>query len=226
MLANRGALASRAGLDPDDVVWAEQVHGSGAATVGAAQRGRGAVRPADAIRGVDALVTHERNVGLAVKAADCVPLVLVDPGRGVAAVHAGRAGLEADVVPTAVGALATDPRQVVALVGPAIGGCCYEVTEDVRASLARRVPSSAATTTWGTPALDLPAAVAAQLRSLGTARVAAVGGCTRCSNGWFSHRGARPTDLDTPAGRQAVLVVRHAGHTSQAPTSASLCCPL
>jgi polyphenol oxidase len=125
----------------------------------------------------------------------------------------------AGVVPAALAALApAGAGNVVALVGPAIGGCCYEVEESLASAVAARVPAAAATTTWGTPSLDLPAAVTAQLAAAGVARIERVGGCTRCgSDTWFSHRSA--TAGTAPAGRQGGIVVR-CGPTSTAwPTS-------
>lgn len=150
------------------------------------------------VRGVDALVTHEPGRVLGVATADCVPVLLAS-GTGVAAVHAGRRGVEAGVVGAAIATMSDPPRH--AAVGPAIGGCCYEVPAAMQAEVLATVPAAAATTTWGTPALDLPAAVAADLAARDIA-VTRVGGCTRCEPGWFSHR------ADPGAGRQFGLVVR------------------
>jgi YfiH family protein len=139
--------------------------------------------------------------------ADCVPVVLADPGRAVAVAHAGRGGVVAGVVGETVATMApADPARVEAVIGPAIGGCCYEVDAELAAAVAAEVPASRATTSWGTPALDLPAAVATQLRAAGLDRITRVGGCTRCApSRWFSHRRA-PGE-----GRQAGVVVRAAG---------------
>jgi len=233
VLEARALLTAAVGLDLDDLVVGTQVHGADVARVGRAQAGRGARDAGSALPGVDALVTAEAGVGLAVLAADCIPLALVDPGRAVAAVHAGRAGLEAGVVPAALAALreagaATGRPElgVVALIGPAIGGCCYEVEAELAARVARRVPGAAATTRWGTPALDLPAGAQAQLHAAGVERVEHVGGCTGCGGGpWFSaraaagHLPARPSvgrpaaglrEARGPVGRHATVVARTA----------------
>jgi polyphenol oxidase len=175
-----------------------QVHGAAVGVVTAAT-------PTGAeLRGVDALVTAEPDRALAVQVADCVPILLASAG-GVGAVHAGRRGVAADVVGAAVGALGELAGPVDALravIGPAIGGCCYEVPEAMHDEIVADHPAAAATTTWGTPALDLPAAVAARLRQLGVARVHRAAGCTACEPGWFSHR------RDPEAGRQLGVVVR------------------
>lgn len=179
-----------------------QVHGGEVGVVDAT------TPPGAELRGVDALVTDLDDRPLVVQVADCVPILLAGH-RAIAAVHAGRGGVLADVVGGAVAAL-TDlgevPDELRAAVGPAIGGCCYEVPATLRDAVAERVPEATAATTWGTPALDLPAAVIAQLSSAGVRDVERVGACTRCDprSRWFSHR------ADPMSGRQVGLVVRRA----------------
>lgn len=137
----------------------------------------------------DGLVTDRRDVVLLVRAADCVPVLLADPAAGVlGAAHAGRQGVAADVVTATVEAMrdlgATD---VTAWVGPHVCGACYEVPEALRDEVAAVVPETRATTSWGTPALDLGAGVATQLRAAG-ARVVDVAACTLESPDLYSYR--------------------------------------
>lgn len=205
VLANRQHTARALGVDPARVTWAEQVHGARAADVARDDVGRGAASGHDAMPGCDALVTAEPMAPLAVLAADCVPLLLADPGaRVVAAVHVGRKGLVAGVVAAAVermSAAGGDPRSVVAAVGPAIGSCCYEVGDDVFEEVVSAVPAAAAQSTCGMPSLDLGAGVAAQLGALGVGPAKRAGGCTRCHEAeWFSYR------RDGVTGRHAGLV--------------------
>ncbi len=235
-LAARSRLAAAVGLTPGDVVWGRQVHGAGVAVVGAGERGLGARDAAHALPDVDALVTFTPGVGVAVLAADCVPLLLVDPGRGVAAVHAGRSGLHAGVVGAALSALLAGPRatrggttaatagpgpgepldgadRLVALVGPAIGGCCYEVPADLQEEVASVRPAARSTTRWGTPSLDVGSGVTADLAAAGVRRTERIGGCTACGEpDWFSARASAPeaTRLgrSTPVGRHAGIVCR------------------
>src|SRR5680860_1390159 len=212
VLAARRALLAAVGLDLDRAVFAEQVHGAGVARVGRADRGRGALDHADAIPDADALVTTDSGIGLVVMAADCVPVVLVAPGAGVAAVHVGRLGVTAGVVSAAVGALVRATRgaagALTAILGPAIGGCCYEVPLDMADALASQVPAAQAVTDRGTPGLDLPAAVQAQLADCCVGEVVRMAGCTRCDlrSARFSHRAAQ--EGDRPQGRQALVVAR------------------
>jgi YfiH family protein len=205
--AARRAALRLVGATPAQAVFMQQVHGGAVATVSGADTGRGVTDPATAVPAVDALVTTAADLALAVLVADCVPVVLVDPGRAVGVVHAGRAGVLAGLVDAALVRLGDDPRRVVAVIGPAVGGCCYEVPADMVSEVAMAHPAARATTTWGTPSLDLRAAVAAQLEAAGVARLQQVGSCTRCTpDVWFSHRAA--TAGLAPHGRQAGLVLR------------------
>lgn len=218
--AERRAALRALGADPDRAVFMQQVHGGAVAAVDDEHAGRGLDDYGDAVADVDGLVTTCVDLPLVVLAADCVPVVLVHPGRGVGAVHAGRGGVAAQAVAAAVERLAPQRADsVVALIGPAIGGCCYEVPQAMADELTAHWPEAKATTTWGTPALDLPAAVEAQLRSIGVARIERGGPCTRCNaDVLFSHRAA--TAGDAPHGRQAGIVVRTGGNGPGAPAEA------
>ncbi|MGB0099398.1 MAG: polyphenol oxidase family protein [Nocardioides sp.] len=128
----------------------------------------------------DALVTTRRGLGLMVRAADCVPILLADPGAGViGAAHAGRSGVALDIVGRTVEQMRDlGADRLVGWIGPHVCGSCYEVPEQMRAEVAALVPATETHTSWGTPALDLGAGVRAQLDAAGVA-VVEVGGCTR-----------------------------------------------
>ena len=84
----------------------------------------------------DAVITHLSGLLLAVQVADCLPVLIVDKAKRIlAAVHAGWRGLLAGVVPKTLEAMqsryASDPRHCLAVIGPSIGPCCYEVGQDV-----------------------------------------------------------------------------------------------
>lgn len=159
-----------------------QVHGADVAVVEGGGQGD--------VPAVDALATSEPGLALLARAADCVPVLLADPATGwIAAVHSGRPGLAAGVVPTAVAAMRErggDPS--VAWVGPHVCGACYEVPADLREEVAAVVPQARSTTSWGTPALDLGAGVRAQLAAVGVADVREVRVCTREDAAWPSYR--------------------------------------
>lgn len=124
--------------------------------------------------------------------ADCVPLLLAG-GRGevVAAVHAGWRGIAAGIVEAAVEGLAgiAPGRAVVAAIGPAAAGCCYEVgpevIEAVRPAGERLLP-----TAEGRALLELRGLVFDRLVGAGIDRrsIELVGPCTICSREWPSYR--------------------------------------
>ncbi len=103
----------------------------------------------------DAVFTDMPGVVLGVLAADCAPVLLVDPGTGiVGAAHSGRAGTEAGVVPALVRAMTAagaQPARMHGLVGPAICGGCYEVPAELQARVAEAVPQARCVTRSGAP---------------------------------------------------------------------------
>ena len=162
---------------------------------------------ADALRQqCDALVTDEPDTVLMVRVADCVPVLLADPGAGViGAAHAGRKGVASGIVPACVEQMRLlGAREVSAWIGPHICGRCYEVPAALRDEVAALEPVTASTTSWGTPGLDIGAGVAAQLERLGV-QFLDVSLCTLESVDLHSYRrdGAR-------AGRLAGVIRRRA----------------
>ncbi len=129
---------------------------------------------------VDGLATAVAGLTLVVRVADCVPVLLGDPGRGVVgAMHAGREGLAAGIVGAGSDELRSlGAEELVAWVGPHICGRCYEVPAAMREQVVTTVPAAWSDTAWGTPALDIGAGVKAQLTESGVEIVDA-SRCTR-----------------------------------------------
>jgi purine-nucleoside/S-methyl-5'-thioadenosine phosphorylase / adenosine deaminase len=120
---NRGAFQSAVGADELTLVALRQFHSAVIRFFPSA--------PAEPCKG-DASLTNEAGLLLAVQTADCVPILLVDPNkRAVAALHAGWRGTLARIAEKTVGQMrmrfGSKPSDIIAAVGPAIGGCCYEV---------------------------------------------------------------------------------------------------
>ena len=207
VLAGRRALARWAGAP---VAYAWQVHGRRVHVV----TGPGEVPDDGPVAQADALVTSGGRVALAVLVADCVPVLLADGAAGVVAVaHAGRAGVAADVLGATVEAMVragADRGRLRAVVGPSVCGRCYEVPAALRDEVGAIVPAAVSTTSWGTPALDLPAGATAQLRAAGVPVVDVVGACTLEDRRWFSHRGSAADPGRLP-GRFAGVVRALAG---------------
>jgi polyphenol oxidase len=161
-------------------------------------------RGSDLLPEADAMVATDPGAVVVVRVADCVPVLLADATAGViGAAHAGRPGLVAGVVPEVVAAMRRlGAQQISAWIGPHVCGGCYEVPAEMQQAVAAVVPEALATTTWGTPSLDIGAGVRAQLEALEVA-VVDVDTCTRESADLYSYRrdGAR-------AGRFAGVIRR------------------
>jgi YfiH family protein len=140
----RDAL-ERAGEEPVLVAAARQVHGT--TVIGPEDlpppRADATGLHVDELPEADALVTASADVVLTIRTADCVPILLVAPrARAVAAIHAGWRGTLDGVIEAGLAALLAryDARfdDILAAVGPAIGGCCYAFGAEHRAAFTAR----------------------------------------------------------------------------------------
>jgi YfiH family protein len=137
----------------------------------------------------DGIVASQPGLTLLVRAADCVPVLLVAPGEGiVGAAHSGRPGMVKGVVPATVNRMRDlGAGAVEAWLGPHVCGRCYEVPDEMREEVAAVVPASYGETSWGTPSVDLGAGVRAQLEQLDVV-VHDESRCTRESPDLYSYR--------------------------------------
>ena len=194
VLARREELERGAGVVAGSLRFMNQVHGTAVAVMEA-----GSETPE-----ADAMVSH--GVPLAVMVADCIPVVLVGQGAGgpvLAAVHAGRPGLAAGVIPAAIEQMrAMGAAGIQAWLGPSICGACYEVPAALREDVAAAIPAAWSTTSWGTPGLDLPAGARSQLEAADV-DIMYSGPCTLENEDLFSYR------RNKDAGRFAGLVWSH-----------------
>ena len=140
----------------------------------------------------DAMITTKPGISLAVMVADCIPLLLISR-EAVAAVHVGRAGLQNKVAIKTLHQMRTmGAIDVHAVMGPSICGRCYEVPFEMQQDVIANHPRAFATTRKGTPALDLPAALIADLVAEGVTYEASTI-CTMEDELYFSHRKQNPT---------------------------------
>lgn len=173
---NRRRACVALGLDPALLASNRQVHSASMLEAAAGQGGRPA----------DGLVSDEPRLPMLAMAADCVPIAIVRTGRRrrLALLHAGWRGLASGLV--AAGAEAVGPGDTAAIVGPAIGPCCYEVGPEVSGLFDDDLTVDRK--------LDLWQAAERALLAAGVGRVERVDLCTRCNEKlFFSHRrdGAR-----------------------------------
>lgn len=195
--ANREVLAREVGVTRERLLFLDQVHGCDVVEVHGPWQGD--------VPTADAFVTSAEDLALAILVADCVPVLLHDDdGRAVGAVHAGRPGMVAGIVPRAVRAMRDlGAQDIRATVGPSVCGRCYEVPQDMAMEAARTSPSAAARSWTGTTAIDVAAGVVEQLAAEGVP-VRWVPGCTRETADLYSYR------RDGRTGRFAGVVARRA----------------
>jgi len=130
---NRAMFLHAAGAWSDDgrpwqLVQSKQVHSSVVRSIGAA--------PSEPLAG-DGLITNTAGLLLAIRTADCVPVLIADVRRrAVGAFHAGWRGTVARVVEKGIGEMRSRfgsvPRDLQAVIGPSIRRCCYRVGAEVR----------------------------------------------------------------------------------------------
>ena len=133
----------------------------------------------------DALMENTPGRLLAVKTADCIPILLVDPRhRAVAAVHAGWRGTAQKIAAHAVAEMqkkfSSRPQDLHAAIGPGIGKCCYQVGPDVASQFAEFADSNRH--------VDLSAANRHQLAGCGVVHIYTAELCTMCMSDFHSYR--------------------------------------
>jgi copper oxidase (laccase) domain-containing protein len=169
-------------------VMLDQVHGAQVVSVDALEPKRWPLSGTG-----DVLVANRSPDVLAVWAGDCAPIALFGAnGTSRVVAHGGWRGLASGVIDVAVDAIeSTGTTVAAAVLGPCIHRCCYEFgsvdLDQVAAGVGVSADAIAAVTSWGSRALDVPAAVAAGLARHGIG-LDAVGVCTGCDPRFRSHR--------------------------------------
>lgn len=142
----------------------------------------------------DALVTNQHGVAIALNFADCVPIVFYDVvNKVVAAAHAGWRGTAAKIGPKTVKKMVEEfgskPQDIIALIGPAIGKCCFEVKDDVKEKILTSVDQLNYSQVCTNNNIDLKLVNKAQLLAIGIEKIDVCEYCTSCqSELFFSYR--------------------------------------
>ena len=133
----------------------------------------------------DGQATSVAGIGAIVLTADCLPVALGADGA-VAMVHAGWRGLVAGVLEEGVRAVRElgGDGELVAVIGPGAGPCCYEVGEEVHAAFGGAHRIGPPSGRW----IDLKAIARDRLLAAGVSQVRDVAACTICDERFFSHR--------------------------------------
>ncbi len=187
-------LHAALGLDVWEMVTASQAQADRVAIVGGDHRG-------SRIVDVDALLTDEPGIPLMLRYADCVPILLFDPvHHAIGVVHAGWRGTVAHVASKAARVMfdryRTQPRDLLACIGPSIGPCCYVVQQDVVDQVKRALaePEDVLIQRDSMTYLDLWRANERQLQDLGVDQVQVAKLCTADhTNDFFSARAGGKT---------------------------------
>jgi len=134
----------------------------------------------------DALICAKPGVSVAIRTADCLPVVIVDSRtRAVAAVHAGWRGVVASIVPKAMDAMQREfgsrAEDLEFAIGPGIGPCCFEVGPEVAVQFEVFFPERS--DLGGRTKVDLPETITRQLRRNGVtaSQISSSGLCTCCN---------------------------------------------
>jgi polyphenol oxidase len=192
---NRRRAAGQAGVDGERIAMGWQVHGTELREWTEPPPDRPYAEPGGKeLDRVDGHLTREPGLGLLVLVADCFPVALSD-GEQAAMLHCGWRPLAGGIVEKALARFSSPPA---AAVGPGIGGCCYEVGEDVLEAFSGIAGAASGRM------LDLRVVISAKLTAAGVTQVRHVDRCTSCEPElYFSHR--RDGGV---TGRQAGIIVR------------------
>lgn len=182
-------------VDVNNIVTSHQDHHDVVRQVTSEQKGIGLFREHD-MPSVDALVTNEKNLCLVTFHADCTPIYFVDPvKKAIGLAHSGWKGTVRKIVQKTVKKMTvcfdTDPKDLVCVIGPTIGQCCYEVDQKVADKFADLSIDVLVYKGSGKYMLDLISVNENLLHQAGVDRekIFSSGICTRCAHDiLFSHR--------------------------------------
>jgi YfiH family protein len=186
VMENRAIVAAKSG----PTQYMNQVHGDRIALI---------EEVTEEVPTADALVTGIPGISLAVMVADCIPLLLTS-SESVAAVHVGRRGLVNEITRKTLSVMRDmGATKISAIIGPAICGSCYEVSQDIYNEVIAIHPKAQSQTSQGTFALDLPAALRSVLTDEGVSIIDKFE-CTVENQDYFSYR------RDGVTGRQVGII--------------------
>ena len=151
----------------------------------------------------DGLIITQKNISIALRFADCTPLIFYDTRQKIGAIsHAGWRGTAQSIGPKTIKKMNSAPKDVIAIIGPAIGMCCYEVSKDILDKLLDTVQDT--TDLVQARNVDLKQVNARQLQELGVSKIDICPFCTSCNNDLFySYR----KENGTPERHYAILML-------------------
>lgn len=186
---NYRRMADAVGFKADSIVFTNQIHSATVLTVGKADIGK--------TYDCDGFVTKEKDVTLAVRTADCVPILFYDDkAKVIGAVHAGWRGTVDRIQQNCVKAmcdLGSSPADITVLIGACIHKCCYKVGEDFYNTLCEKLGRDMTDRyVSGDMYADLVGLNTELLAQVGVKNITASDDCTCCkSDLYFSHRASK-----------------------------------
>lgn len=185
---NKRRVADAFGIDAKKIFTVSQVHSDRIIVIDNPDTKPDQVKALEA----DAIITNIKGVAIGILTADCVPVMLYDHRNGViAAVHAGWKGTAQRIVKKTVKAMkerfGSEPKDITAAIGPAIGLCCYKVQDDVVMAVGHiDKVTKPCEFHW---CLDLAKANQIELEEAGVTEIDSSNICTSCSfELFYSHR--------------------------------------
>ncbi len=146
VIENYRRISRSIGIDVDSIVISQQVHKTNIRVVTAKDRGKGLFIPRDYSE-IDGLITNEPGITLVTKYADCVPLYFVDTKqKAIGLTHSGWRGTVAGIGSCTVEELhcqyGSEPKDIIAVIGPSICKECFEIGEDVAVEFEKAFPEA------------------------------------------------------------------------------------
>ncbi len=132
----------------------------------------------------DGLILTNTNDTIYLRFADCTPLVFYDTKQKIGAIsHAGWRGTAASIGVKTIQKMKSNTNDIIAIIGPAISICCYEVSEEVRDELLKTVKNTSGL--YKNRNIDLKKINARQLEEIGVKNIDICPYCTSCNNDLF-----------------------------------------
>jgi polyphenol oxidase len=187
VMKNHTLLAATLGYDLHTLIHMRQIHSDRIVLV---DRGFNFDTPPEC----DALITNLPNTPLMVMSADCTGILIYDPvQKAIAAIHAGRAGALSGILPKTVTRMEkefkSNPNDLHIVLGPSIGGCCYEINETIAAACETKGYASALRREDTKVFLDVTTILMEQLKELKIENTEVIDHCTSCRcEEYFSYR--------------------------------------
>lgn len=196
---NYRILADAVGFTAEHFVTSQQTHTTNVRRVTAADKGKG-VWTDRGYTDVDGLITNEKHIPLVIFGADCVPVFLLDTkNKAIGMAHCGWMGTGNRMAEKTLRAMmdtfGTEPKNVVAAIGPSIGKCCFQVDAPVVELFRENIPWAADVifddpSAEGKYKIDLWETNRRLLAEMGVENIEISGLCTKCDQErFYSHRG-------------------------------------